>query len=851
MKKIFVIAALAALTVSCTGLIDPKEDAVLDGATALNLDFWCAAPQTRVTKPGEDKYNENAILSLDYFIYASDADDAAAVMHERLTFDSGTVSSVSKTMDMGAYKSEHGVNGFVFAVVNIPESTEITGTETVATLLALKVPETEFNRLDGGKFKAQDSFVMVSDNDGSPLVPFTLVENTTVKAEVPLSRRAAKITIDINVADYYLEKHFDVDKVNGVYAQTWFPTVESIQVYMMNYTNEGTLDGEQIDVNNTTLFHPYNRYGFNAEVKDNEVVIGQTETDPGVHAMTVTGTPFYTYPSKWDSRSVNAPFIKIIVNWSAYDQKQEDGSIDLEDMDTPKTLNKEFYYKITIPDQVDFKSNYWYHIKLDLSVLGSEADDVYVTIPGEYSVVIWSDPDEVMGSELNSGRYLSIGGNKTQETENGITYETFVAYGDKVDIPVITSHPFEVVDGTPTSSYPTFVNQGTNSNPSYPDGHLTYSTNGNGNNFCITPDASYTFLTLEHNRVKGINDSGFNVKDVAPITYWFKIQHTDDASYYKYIKVIQYPSIYVQQLPGNNAFLNGFFEHLDGVPTDFSNPLRIGTTNVYRSASYAGTAFAHPAATSLGTTTNFNNTDEYYSVRSPYGNLGYHTSDGPDRMTLVTVTAFSETSKSYSLTNPTATYDYTIADPRVKNSWNEKLAPYLSGQSTITGTGNNRTITLYSTAWTNEGNIMVGSGNILDGTTGHYMAPIAPAFLISSRCGRPGSENTSTYPDNLEEAQQRCATYQEGGFPAGRWRLPTEAEVYFVYSLQTHNPSLLETIFNTTGYGYYASSGRVFGRDGHKYFETVNNQSVSIRCVYDYWYWGDETVDVHKYTPKP
>lgn len=840
MKKIFAIAALAALTVSCTGLTDPMVDTVSDGANGLDLQFWCAAPQTRATKPGEDVYNENAILSLDYFIYASNADDAAAVLHERLTFAAGTVGPVSKKIDMGEYKKAHGVNGFVFAIANIPESTEITGTESVATLLAMKVPETNFAQLEDGKFKPQDSFVMVSDNSGSPVVPFTLVENTTTKAEVPLSRRASKISIDINVTDYYFEKHYDVDKVNGTYKQTWFPTIEGIQVYMMNYTNDGTLDGAQIDVNNTTLFNTYNRNGFISTVEDKDVTIG------GVHAKTVSGTPFYTYPSKWEARSVNAPFIKIIVRWSAYDQKQDDGTIDITDKTEPKTLNKEFYYKITIPDEVDFTSNYWYHINLDLSVLGSEADDVYVTIPGEYAVVWWSDPDEVMGSELNSGRYLSVGGNKTQEEENGIVYETFVAYGDKVDVPIITSHPFEVVEGTPTASYPTFINKGTNTNPSYPDGNLTYSTNGNGDNYSITPDASYTFLTLEHNRVKGINDTGFNAKDIAPITYRFKIQHTDDASYYKYIKVIQYPSIYVQQLPGNNAFLDGYFQHLDGVPTGFNNPIRVGNTNIYRSSSFSGTVFGHPANqdTQRTGTANTGN-DEYVRITTPYGDLNYRPSDGPDRMTLVTVTTFSQTSKSYSLTNPTATYDYTIADPRVKNTWdnNHNLVPYLTGQS------NNYT-TLYSTAWGDlQGKILVGSGNIEDPSTGHYMAPIAPAFLISSRCGRPGSN--STYPDTLAEAQQRCATYQEGGFPAGRWRLPTEAEVYFVYSLQTHNPALLETIFNTEGYGYIASSGRTFGYNGHKYFENRTGNSMSIRCVYDYWYWGSETVDVHKYTPQP
>ena len=86
--------------------------------------------------------------------------------------------------------------------------------------------------------------------------------------------------------------------------------------------------------------------------------------------------------------------------------------------------------------------------------------------------------------------------------------------------------------------------------------------------------------------------------------------------------------------------------------------------------------------------------------------------------------------------------------------------------------------------------------------------------------------------------ERRCATYQEAGYPAGRWRLPTEAEVSFIANLQALQ--FINRLFSTTGYPWTA--------DGEAL--EVNGASVtlraaggnSVRCVYDAWYWGDEPV---------
>lgn len=117
--------------------------------------------------------------------------------------------------------------------------------------------------------------------------------------------------------------------------------------------------------------------------------------------------------------------------------------------------------------------------------------------------------------------------------------------------------------------------------------------------------------------------------------------------------------------------------------------------------------------------------------------------------------------------------------------------------------------------------------------TGNYQASandkiIAPAFKIASSWGLTTS-NGLTYA----EAQKRCASYQENGYPAGRWRLPTEAEFKFVNQLSDDGyiPVLLSG-------NYWASSKRYY--DSGEFKTTTNERSA--RCVYDVWYWGNEKI---------
>lgn len=95
---------------------------------------------------------------------------------------------------------------------------------------------------------------------------------------------------------------------------------------------------------------------------------------------------------------------------------------------------------------------------------------------------------------------------------------------------------------------------------------------------------------------------------------------------------------------------------------------------------------------------------------------------------------------------------------------------------------------------------------------------IAPAFKIASSWGK-------TLDISFARAKERCASYQENGYPAGRWRVPTEAEIAYVISLSEDKkiPKLFDE-------GYWCSSGTVYGS---------SDDAAAVRCVYDVWYWGE------------
>ena len=167
------------------------------------------------------------------------------------------------------------------------------------------------------------------------------------------------------------------------------------------------------------------------------------------------------------------------------------------------------------------------------------------------------------------------------------------------------------------------------------------------------------------------------------------------------------------------------------------------------------------------------------------------------------------------------TYNYIIGDPRSR-SHDEDL--------------NNDGFNM-DNSWRRD---QEGNGRILTYyyptmKDGDIFRIISPKFRVASFHGGYSSACTP------EGAAMRCASYQEEGLPAGRWRLPTTAEIMFVISLQ--QKKLIQNIFYGANY-YYSSTHQVRNNGGTvpdvRVTPTANNTQGSVRCIYDEWYWGTQ-----------
>ena len=113
---------------------------------------------------------------------------------------------------------------------------------------------------------------------------------------------------------------------------------------------------------------------------------------------------------------------------------------------------------------------------------------------------------------------------------------------------------------------------------------------------------------------------------------------------------------------------------------------------------------------------------------------------------------------------------------------------------------------------------------------------VAPEFIIASHCSSCANADNYMYAE--DSGYYRCASYQEAGYPAGRWRLPTVAELEVIGKLCAQDK--LPQIF-VDGVSYLSASGSFKNQGGS--FTPTTSQAQSVRCVYDTWYWKDKCND--------
>lgn len=706
---IALFALLAA--VSCQKESVGRTDGQEEGG--IQLTFVCAGQETKATMDGEDAFNENTLTTIDYFLYPEGGTGSNAYLKGRVTMSGRTSFNVLvntsqlSTLFSGAGEGSHCD---VYAIANYPGPTSDFNVASDTLSLRNLAVSAHFNAST-----VQTNFVM------SGYAKADIIDKNLVKAAegtVTLNRAASKITFECRIANFVdiTDNIYSNGEIVGTKTTRWVPIRSGIGAYLVHGFSEGTVGGDPVEVEEDALYRYTQR----------------TLTDADSDGWYTT-EPFYSYPQTWNSGDEREPFIKLVVPWGYLNNQGVQAG------------QKQYYYKVPCPG-LKMDSNTWYHIRLDVAILGGDDFEAMLEIQGQYYVVPWNTKTVVEAdAEIKDARYISV------------PFREYTMYNtNELNVPITSSNESEL--NLKSVTYYDFVNK-TNTD---------YTTTALNSNWIRYDDDNRSF-TINHPLNNNIASKNF---DSSPYIFTFEIRHRGTSDDHKYttgdIVVTQYPAMYIDELQSNKyVYINGQVN---------------GNSQV--------TAYD-----------DHNNSLSVLVDRSTINDSGDNTNSHMYRIHVTTV----------------AGMDYTIGDTRL---WADT----------------------HVTTLDNIGSDYMESAEINEDM-------IAPEFMVASSAGK---SQTLSY----KYAATRCAAYQENGFPAGRWRVPTKAEIMFLIQLSEKGkiPTLFTPDTSISSGAYWCSSGVVYPlKSGtveyHNFTEAASIHADNwVRCVYDSWYWGDDPVEAYKTT---
>lgn len=500
--------------------------------------------------------------------------------------------------------------------------------------------------------------------------------------------------------------------------------------------------------------------------------------------------PFYSYPNNWKGSAGNSnrTYMILGVPWT----KEGEATPQNYYYQVPVNIEKSDGSNVATADMLE--RNKHYHVNLKVSKLGSPSKETPSDVDEKdlhYVIMDWNR--EGFNVDLDKLRYLQVERN-----------EYVMDNSTDLSIPYVTSHDVEIVNaklmyydysgtnGTPVPHYIS-LGDGNESVNYYNTTTPIYSLKINQTDKTI--DFSHVMWAVN---VLNNNDTRFEIKTfnnanqeaIGEFVLTFTIRHKDEPAVLEQITVTQYPALYitVENSPGRNmVFVNGGQES-------------------YRDANGKDTNWPD----------GHNRWDMLVRDNTASTNTNYNNY-------IINVTRFKTT-------------DYVIADTRSKIIDNVFTNSYSVGNSSPASsnvlnednsinTTNKRSLAYYYP--TDDSN--------------NYKDAIAPIIVVASSRG-------SCYEITRSQAMDRCASYQENGRPAGRWRVPTFGEVKFIMELSGKGfiPRLFGLTVTTWGLtnNYWTASGVVSVGNGDNYTvaEASSVEKAPVRCVYDEWYWGDSRI---------
>ena len=792
MKKIIAYTAVLAalMAVSCSRMEENNLAADLQSSViTLNLNTT-EMVATRSDIPAV----ESVVSQFDWFFYPDATGTSAPVYHGHATVgESGLSFSGTNTPDASAvdedgyhigfnvetnYSNLKG-NYYVYVLANYAGIDHSASDLTLATLLA-KTMETNWDEKAEG-YEAINDFVMdsYSGNDEATypqLVPLSAAVDDDGDGKANLAVDLQRVAAKISFT-LNIAKEIVDDAELGT---KWRPLINSANftTYLVNALTYAKVEGKALPANGDLATAHQLSYA-TSHVKTNK-----TETTSTTYIWEVD--PFYTYPVEFDPASNNAPYFKLALPWENVDSN---GNL----TGKGSTL---FYYKAYLREAkgenetkgkalTKYERNKHYIVTLNVDVLGGTPED-YTILDTFYYVADWQSPADGTYDGYFAPRYLDI------------ARDVYYLYGDNsITVAVTSSHPIKAeIVGTP-SQIDVNNNQRIRSISDQGNGAYNLSIRqiwytDNNNHPSNTANATTTANVTSDGRVSftltyQMNTSiATHLMDLNPITWNLKVHHTDDDTVFDTVTIIQYPSIYLS------------LNHTDADASTFLD----------------ARAFPNPDAQTVVRARSGNNGTQRNG--NYLGALGGGSPTSRDKTVFTVSTLSSMIGGSFD--------GMLIGDPRV--AFSSLSAADLTHQGLTWGSND--------------------LGRYDEGDFTKYLVAsptktnfIAPRFMFAS--GHLGSNaNNSNWEQggNWRTAAERCAAYQEDGYPAGRWRLPTEAEVSFCRQIQA-NGYIYGLYYPSNP--YWTADGRIFqGTSAHT---PGSQETASVRCVYDLWYWGEESYD--------
>ena len=796
---------------------------------------------TRATDPGLDAFNENTVATVDLFFYHTGETNQNAVLRKTLKASEIARNATSSNTETGMYvydltssigitelrtifsnyDSEGAHTCEVYAIVNLPSDATITNTD-IESLKQVELTCTAFGTLENAadaqykKGVIPANFVMSGQ---SSTITLDATNKRRLVGNIDVFRSASKVTLELTE----VKEHFT--DANG---NVWDSRTGDITVGMKHGQTVGYVEAEEHNISGD--FTTRNIHMVPGTWINGGTATGHYKTD----------VPLYTYPNDWSNDLSHRTSLLVCVWW--------------KNTSVAGSSYQPTYYEIPISDEDEkLLRNYHYRIQLSIGIIGSLVEEEPVKLDHcSYVILPWGSNKTIL-ADMNEVRYLVV-----DETE--IHMDNIIArsinYSSSHNI-LVTNKSLQVRDLSEEDA------SWSDLSPNAFRVVVVNPTEGGGT----------SYFTVEHDLNNNMQADG----DYTEYMMEFDVYHYDedprDTKYIEHIIVHQTPMIYAEAEQnydyGHSAAVNDFKGYIW-----INNGQDTNNNNWYVVRGLVGSN-RNPnryiiKATAL--------TSDNYIIGDPrttYVNNELTTANiGTAREGAY---SWSYVQTSYSLTEAQSWGRYTeelyqsgthygsyaewVADGRVANNRrsgttnrNDQDGPgynnwdsYLSEENAFgpdnygyyywrTRTNNNNyvynwaryTIRDYATRYTNT----LMYYHPTDENNDRTVNMISPEFMVASSYGVCGNAISK------DDARKRCASYQEDGYPAGRWRIPTKAEVGYIIQLSAWG--IIPNLFNY-GSAYWSANGMI--HNSNNGLVDDNSTSGFVRCVYDTWYWGHDEDD--------